>query len=620
MRYFSGLANQSKDYTKSREEVFKQICVARLKGEEKGVIKLDDKILEDIAVDILNTYKSKDQDEWRIQNVKKISNYKAHQKPYVSFAYEIAATKARDFFKIEEFITNNINDTENDLISAFKGKENERIFVDQAGRIFEVDKGFVQYGEDAGYVILNIDAVGVHAEVKIIEYLILTGIISDLEEGARIYVGISKLCCKGCDVFIKAANKVFGLDVEIFYSRGSHGLQPEWVQPIICCDDYPNVIGYYWNVKKQQYEEAISEKQEGFIKCIHLVAPNQRMELNEAAPALPSKSLKEGSNVYQTVYSWSSTGSQSPSIYDEEIKIEPKNLTTNQLLQTLQDRYADPRVDVLIFELKEKLKEFEAKEEVTISADLIYTTWYDFLTIKNSLIKKGISNKHILSSVETSDELDDRLDEIKEENSFYIIPLNINAIDGSFAATNHWAGLYVQTDEDGKITTIKYLNPIGQEINQELNFAVLEKTGVPPEDLTMGKGVQFAYIPKSGIELKGNINDCGPLLVQLLWELVTYKEILTNSLSEKDSTAFGQHCRKEQRWDEEDPLALLIKEQNDKLFLQKVFLINQSCNETLGCNLYEAENWFSNLLNYFPSISEQIDAAGIDSGFHANTK
>lgn len=107
-----------------------------------------------------------------------------------------------------------------------------------------------------------------------------------------------------------------------------------------------------------------------------------------------------------------------------------------------------------------------------------------------------------------------------------MIPLNVHPIEKNFGSTNHWVGLYVTTGEDATITSIKYINPIRQAINQQLALKIFDLTKVKTEDLTIGKGTQWAFSKESGVpELEGNDHDCSPMLVQLFWELVKHGKI-----------------------------------------------------------------------------------------------
>lgn len=164
---------------------------------------------------------------------------------------------------------------------------------------------------------------------------------------------------------------------------------------------------------------------------------------------------------------------------------------------------------------------------------------YDFLAIKDGLNKKGVNDENVLNTVENDEQLVTRLSEINKTNHVYIIPLNVNGIDGSFTGTLHWVGLYITTNENASISSIKYINPIGQKINPELIDTILSHTGIVPQDVTEGKGIQFAYVSASGVELKGNTYDCGPLLVQLLSELFLGGSIQTLPQSYLESILLG---------------------------------------------------------------------------------
>jgi ankyrin repeat protein len=244
------------------------------------------------------------------------------------------------------------------------------------------------------------------------------------------------------------------------------------------------------------------------------------------------------------------------------------------------------------------------------------TTWYDYLSIKNGLEKKGIQADKILESVENEEELGVILKQVTKPNWIYMVPLNVNAIDGTFTATNHWVGLYVITDASTKIVSIKYINPIGQLINQQLALKIFDLTTVKTEDLTEGKGIQFAYSKESWApKLTGNCNDCGPMLVQLFHELAEHGEIRTHSLTLDQSIEFGQKCRKEQRWDKDG----LTDAQKDEIF-QKWCLIDLACdsanlahNSAIGCDLHAAGTWYAELLKL------QIALSGASSETHTDS-
>nr|XP_047146734.1 uncharacterized protein LOC124819299 [Hydra vulgaris] len=199
------------------------------------------------------------------------------------------------------------------------------------------------------------------------------------------------------------------------------------------------------------------------------------------------------------------------------------------------------------------------------------TTWYDFQAIRDSLIKvlnnnpeHTLNREHILDAVTNNEQLNSRLHYHFEAKSYYIVPLIVNALDGGFTAHNHWVGLHVVTDEAGVITAIRYINPTGFEINSGLKDAIINYSNVVPQDITIGRGIQFAYLDNDNI-LNGNNYDCGPMLVKLLSELIVHKNILTHSLNEEQSIALGQQLRQEQSYErnEHTIFSSLLKTKNN---------------------------------------------------------
>jgi hypothetical protein len=85
---------------------------------------------------------------------------------------------------------------------------------------------------------------------------------------------------------------------------------------------------------------------------------------------------------------------------------------------------------------------------------------------------------------------------------------------------------------------------------------------------------------------------------------MNHGKICTHSLRLDQSIEFGQKCRKEQRWDEAH-----------KELLQKWWLINLACNNTVGRDLHETETWYDLLLlKLF-----QIDLSGASSETHTDS-
>ncbi len=174
-------------------------------------------------------------------------------------------------------------------------------------------------------------------------------------------------------------------------------------------------------------------------------------------------------------------------------------------------------------------------------------TWYDSLAISDSLVKRGFSKDTILEVVEDNKGLKVRLQKTDfAPNAYYVIPLHVNALDGTFTAKNHWVSLYITTDMTGKIAKMNYVNPMGNPIDiYHLSSAIEKHTGVRPVDITRGKGIQYVYLEES--ILAGNVSDCGPMLVQLLYELKTHGKIITTISSLHQSVTLGQKLRQEQK-------------------------------------------------------------------------
>lgn len=98
-----------------------------------------------------------------------------------------------------------------------------------------------------------------------------------------------------------------------------------------------------------------------------------------------------------------------------------------------------------------------------------------------------------------------------------IIPLNVNALNGQLSEdTNHWVGLYITHNSNGGII-FSYIDPMGRPINSNLQ-ATIEQTlsasfaSVQMEQPLLNRSIQFVR-QISEVELDGNINDCGPMLV-----------------------------------------------------------------------------------------------------------
>lgn len=335
MNYFSNLAKQESSDEDIREKIFKQVCVEKIKGEAKGNILLDQETCAKIAGEVLADYSK--HKAWHSS----IKAYNPAQRSQVAAAYYLAETVARDFIKIEQFIKKCKNDEGNSLIIAFKGEENKKIPINGAGGVLKKHEGLVQLGKDPGYIILNIDQVGVHAEAKIIEYLIFTGVLYNTEMIKKIYVGISKLCCKGCDTFIEAVNEILHPEIEMsLYTRGAHKLHLSWAQPMICNFQKPAETYLYFEDKnKYCIKKGVTASKAAKLvladEFIYLVESTHVDKLSKAAPTLSK--AERGMNEYVLQRAFSS--STAASSQDEEGQEKIINLTDHQFYEAFLDRF-----------------------------------------------------------------------------------------------------------------------------------------------------------------------------------------------------------------------------------------------------------------------------------------
>jgi hypothetical protein len=252
MKYFAQIKNVQEQNQvtnelneKNRVKILTNLCKQRITGEELGYIKLEDKVIKEIIHDVC--FKEDWAKKWHTKNGKK-SEYNPAQRPNIASALELASSIRDDFIRIEALLTQQeINPDLTDLISAFRGEERQQVLMHSSGAILTEwkNKGYVQnpYQENRpGYVIVKFDRKEVHAETRLLEYLMITGVIDNIEKDQGIYIAISKLCCAGCDHFLKTVAKTY--EIKIDY-KGTHGRQPDWEQPIILYNEHERVTHSY---------------------------------------------------------------------------------------------------------------------------------------------------------------------------------------------------------------------------------------------------------------------------------------------------------------------------------------------------------------------------------------
>ena len=259
MEYFCKLANKQEPI--NEREIFNNLCRQRIKGEEMGYLKLSDDDINQIIGSVFSNNKDW-RKIWHIEGIDQeevmrkatIKEKARHERLYISTALEIADNIYSDFNRIKKLLTKDTKDIDNvlkNLVGAFKGKKTEQVFIHESGGILKEWKEVAvfqdpkQFGNPDssknGYIILKFDDGIVHAETKLLEYLMITGLLDRIEE---VYIAISKLCCKGCEKFIEEVSKKCGFTIDI---KGSHDRQPEWVQPLILSiEESQKIYGSYY--------------------------------------------------------------------------------------------------------------------------------------------------------------------------------------------------------------------------------------------------------------------------------------------------------------------------------------------------------------------------------------
>jgi len=414
MEYFSDLANDRQEYKKSREEVFKQICLTNLYDNKKSCVQLDNKIIDTISKEVLSFYET--MDFYKIKNpqylpicfAQKILVYNPDLQHSISVLYKTFTFAVIDFLTIEEFIVINRDNIQNDLAWAFKGKENQPILTDQTESVLNSSKGVVQYEKSSGYIILYIDKLGVHAKAKIIEYLAYTGVIKNIETGDKIYIGTSQGCCKTCNDLVKAVNKVFCSGEEIIQIIETYGLHFDWVEPMICEENPDNL------------------QINGHLH--YLVNSEQVKELNKLAPE-----LKQTSETSETFYQELSPQRDTlgPSTNAKKAGI---NAPTSEAILT--EDALEP-IEIWEFSVKTVRKfnpiitvksEFQKVAEVAVTSEeagFRGNRWYDYLA-RSYEINKNVQPDNISLPIRNSKELEVTLNQINQQNHSYIIPPTAN--------------------------------------------------------------------------------------------------------------------------------------------------------------------------------------------------
>jgi hypothetical protein len=305
MNYFADVAEGSC----SQQEMlnaFEKICLSRVQGEGKGYVQLNPSIISTISKHVLLIYKPKREKKSQelseergtklmaevitsaIKKTMEEHDFKFDDLPHVFVACNVIALLARDFIEIEKFLQ---NDTykDNQLKLAFsagvikgKGKKELNCIITKETLPLNAYKLMSRDNKKTGYVILKIDDNAIHAEVKLLEYLFLTGILQNHKDA--IYIAISKHCCYHCSLTLKAFEKVIkesNSDLKILYA-GIHGLNCNAKTPFILNSEI-DLTAILKGIKKpfrtiDKISKMLKKVQAHYIKLEELYGPNSKKD------------------------------------------------------------------------------------------------------------------------------------------------------------------------------------------------------------------------------------------------------------------------------------------------------------------------------------------------------
>ena len=173
-----------------------------------------------------------------------------------------------------------------------------------------------------------------------------------------------------------------------------------------------------------------------------------------------------------------------------------------------------------------------------------HSSWYSGEKLK-SLLDHYVGSEHIniTEALSTVDQLSNHLQLLIRQQKQHIIPLNVSALTGELGTdTNHWIGLHIFINRSNNSVTVKYIDPMGHAINSKVQ-AIIEQgfSVVQIEQPLLNNGIQYVQ-QKSVIELFGNINDCGPMLVYIMTCLTRVVDPIKIS-SHAESVSLGNFLR-----------------------------------------------------------------------------
>lgn len=238
--------NQEKRNDLDKEiEIFNRMCLASVKSSDTSGIKISDATITRISDYIFND-KERNWKTLSVLNLLEIATGNpALTDPLESGdimrAFFIISDLARDFRKVKDFFS----------------KEN-----------FSFD-------------ILNFGEQNVHAELRMIDYLLKNQGINFINDTH--YIGISKLCCAKCELVIKTMN--FTMKEGVIETRGEHGIgadDKKWQAPHFLykkgikefpkeTQDYLNLLLHKYDVFSSSLQSPSKEKAEMYGKVLGIL-------------------------------------------------------------------------------------------------------------------------------------------------------------------------------------------------------------------------------------------------------------------------------------------------------------------------------------------------------------
>jgi tetratricopeptide (TPR) repeat protein len=177
------------------------------------------------------------------------------------------------------------------------------------------------------------------------------------------------------------------------------------------------------------------------------------------------------------------------------------------------------------------------------------TDWYSEEQIDN-LLKHYLDTDYIqiwyaLSNQEQLSYQLSRLPRLLDKPQ-HIIPLNVDALTGELCHGNHWVGLHILVNNDNNSVMANYINPMGYPANLGVCGIINQVLSRLFATVTIGQpllkqGVQIAK-QVSAIELSGNTDDCGPMLVYIMACQTRATDII-KIISYEGSISFGAFLR-----------------------------------------------------------------------------